>query len=405
MSKLQNMSILQSILPFPIFFYNMESADPAKFIRKSDFFMITIMIGILTGLMLLYKIPSLQSGQNSDRREVLSNLSIIIPARNEEKNISRLLTSLQKEKQEVGEIMVVDDGSEDKTAEIAASLGARVIAAKELPPDWLGKSWACFTGAEQAKGEWLMFIDADTFFEQNGAAQTAAAFLKQGAEGILSVHPYHSTRKPYESFSAFFHLVVFAATGAFHILQGKGRSAGGFGQCMICTKRDYFAWGGHKAIKNKVVENMAFAEHAREQGASVYCASGKGAISMRMYPDGVLSLIRGFSKTFASGAKATKWQVLLPIIIWMTGCLSFFTEIGVLFSEWWFLYVLLYIAAVLQIWIAVKEIGRFSLWTICFFPVHALFFMCVFAGSLWKTFFRKSAAWKGRNIIVRDDAK
>ncbi|TDL80188.1 glycosyltransferase [Peribacillus frigoritolerans] len=404
MSKLQNISIQQFILPFSFFSITKKREVPAKFIRKSEVSMITIMIGILTGLMLLYKIPSLQSGQHSDGRKVLSNLSIIIPARNEEKNISRLLTSLEKEKQEIGEIMVVDDGSEDKTAEIAASLGARVIAAKELPPGWLGKSWACFTGAEQAKGEWLMFIDADTFFEQNGAAQCAAAFLKQRAEGMLSVHPFHSTRKPYESFSAFFHLVTFAATGAFHIMQGKGRSAGGFGQCMICTKKDYFVWGGHEAIKNKVVENMAFAEHVRKQGAPVYCASGKGAISMRMYPDGVMSLIRGFSKTFASGAKATKWHVLLAIIIWLTGCLSFFTEIGVLFSKWWFLYVLLYIAAMLQIWISVKEIGRFGLWTVCFFPVYALFFMVVFLASLWKTFVRKSASWKGRNIIVREDA-
>ncbi|MGG4492279.1 glycosyltransferase [Metabacillus idriensis] len=367
--------------------------------------MISIIIGILAGLMLLYKIPSLQSGQNDDGREALSRLSIINPARNEEKNISRLITSLENEKQEICEIIVVDDGSEDKTADIAASLGARVIAAKELPPGWLGKSWACFTGAEQAKGEWLMFIDADAFFEQNGAAQSAAAFLKQGAEGVLSVHPYHITRKPYESFSAFFHLVTFAATSAFHILQGKGRSAGGFGQCMICTKKDYFEWGGHEAVKNKVVENMAFAEHVREQGAPVYCAGGKGAISMRMYPDGVVSLMRGFSKTFASGAKAAKWHVLLPIIIWLTGCLSFFTETGVLFSKWWFLYVLLYIAAVLQIWIAVKEIGRFSIWTVCFFPVHALFFMAVFLVSLWKTFIRKSAVWKGRNIIIRENAK
>jgi 4,4'-diaponeurosporenoate glycosyltransferase len=97
--------------------------------------------------------------------------------------------------------------------------------------------------------------------------------------------------------------------------------------------------------------------------------------------------------------------MLLLVIIWLTGCLTFITEIGILLSKWWFLYVLLYAAAMLQIWIAIKNIGSFSFWTVLFFPLHAIFFSLVFFTSFINTFVRKSVSWKGRNIIVEEDAK
>lgn len=361
--------------------------------------MFTITAGIAAGLYLLYRIQTLEK-QNRDT-DSLRRLSIIIPARNEEQNIGRLLHSLKG--QYPAEILVVDDGSEDKTAEIAAACGAEVMHAEEPPEGWLGKSWACFSGAKKAKGEWLMFLDADTFFEEFGAEKTAAAFLDQGASGILSIHPYHSIQKPYESLSAFFHLAAFSAMGAFRFLQRKGVSYGAFGQCMICTKQDYFNWGGHGLIKDKVAENMELAVLVSRTGAPVRCMSGKGALSMRMYPDGPASLIAGFSKTFASGAKATNWKVLLPFVLWVAGCMSFLTEISMLSNLQ--VYALLYAAAVLHIWMTVRKIGSFGIITALFFPFHAVFFMLVFLTSFWRTFISKSASWKGRKIIVKEDAK
>lgn len=363
-----------------------------------------MIIGIFIGLMLLYKIPSLENTKDVSNTAD-GKISIIIPARNEEKNIGNLLKSLEKQMSDLCEIIVVDDGSTDKTGEIALSYGVRVIQPGDLPAGWLGKSWASFNGAKHATGEWLLFADADTYFEEAGVSFIGEAFAEQSSEGILSIHPFHQVKKPYESLSSFFHLVTFAASGAFHFFQRKIMPLGAFGQCFICSKKEYFEWGGHEAIKGKVVENMALASQVRQYGSMLRCVSGKGAIAMRMYPNGLKSLIRGWSKSFASGAKATKWFMLLLVIIWLTGCLTFITEIGILFSKWWFLYVLLYAAAMLQIGVAIKKIGSFSFWAVLFFPLHAIFFLLIFLTSFMNTFVRKTASWKGRNIIIEEDAK
>ena len=96
-------------------------------------------------------IPSVSGGQ----------LSIIIPARNEETNLPKLLRSLTAQSPQPREIIVVDDASTDRTAEVAQQFGARVIRSLPLPNGWRGKTWACHQGAQVATGEMLLFLDAD----------------------------------------------------------------------------------------------------------------------------------------------------------------------------------------------------------------------------------------------------
>ena len=90
---------------------------------------------------------------------------MIIPARNEAHNLPRLLESLASQSVQPREVIVVDDGSTDDTAEIARRHGAEVLVSKPLPEGWRGKPWACHQGAEAASGDLLCFVDADTCFE------------------------------------------------------------------------------------------------------------------------------------------------------------------------------------------------------------------------------------------------
>ncbi len=103
--------------------------------------------------------------------ESMPSLSVIIPARNEAHNLPTLLGSLAAQSVRPCEILVVDDGSTDRTAEVARELGARVIASEPLPEGWRGKTWACHQGAQAATGELLCFVDADTWFEPGGLAR------------------------------------------------------------------------------------------------------------------------------------------------------------------------------------------------------------------------------------------
>ena len=161
----------------------------------------------VAGSLLLWKIPSCGTktskgntpapADGGDSKNMKNELvSVIIPARNEEKRLPRLLDSLREEmkflpKEIQLEILVADDRSEDATARIAEQAGARVVKLTEAPADRAGKSRACRNGAEAARGGILLFLDADTWFVPGGLARV----LELRQPGLVSIQPYHVTKR------------------------------------------------------------------------------------------------------------------------------------------------------------------------------------------------------------------
>ena len=118
----------------------------------------------LPGLFCLWRIPRCPAtGPRADSRcpAVRRRVSVIVPARNEERRIAPLLESLDRQNRRVDEILVVDDGSTDGTAMLARRLGAKVIAAGVTPGGWTGKNWACWSGARAARGNLFVFLSRD----------------------------------------------------------------------------------------------------------------------------------------------------------------------------------------------------------------------------------------------------
>ena len=150
-----------------------------------------------TGFFILGRIR--MRGREVPPRRPDASLSVIIPARNEEHNLPALLRSINAQSVRPQEVIVVDDASTDRTAEVACSLGATVISSQPLPGGWLGKTWACQQGANTAHGNTLLFVDADTWFETGGLERILAHYNT----GALSVGPYHAVRLPYEQLSVF----------------------------------------------------------------------------------------------------------------------------------------------------------------------------------------------------------
>ena len=105
-------------------------------------------------------------------------VSIIIPARNEEKTLSHLLSSIQCQTVKPHEVILVNDQSEDNTESIGRQFGARIINIDSLPEGWQGKNWACHRGAVNASGDIFLFLDADTTFEPGGLERLLACYLK-----------------------------------------------------------------------------------------------------------------------------------------------------------------------------------------------------------------------------------
>ena len=356
----------------------------------------------LAPFLLLWKIPYPSRESEPEGQDKTLSVSVIIPARNEELTLPALLESLERQDAEISEVIVVNDHSEDATAEIAAQHGAKVIQAAPLPQGWLGKPWACWQGAGQAGGEIFVFLDADTSIEAGGLQKILYSYRRQG--GLLSIWPYHRMKRLYERLSALFNIIIMASMGSFTIRGGRTPNLGAFGPCVVCSRNDYFKVGGHQAVKGAILEDVALGQLFDSAGLELHNYGGKGAISFRMYPAGIGSLITGFTKGMASGAQLAAAKILIPIICWIAG--------GFVVSFWLLIllitgnlqaaapWIVLHVLYILQIYWILSRMGNYGLYTALFYPLPFVFFAVVFVISLLRTFFLREVSWKGRKIDI-----
>jgi 4,4'-diaponeurosporenoate glycosyltransferase len=325
----------------------------------------------------------------------IEKISVIIPARNEEKNLPRLLRSLQSQPLPPDEIIVVDDASTDRTAAVATELGARVVTPPPLPDGWRGKTWACQHGAAESKNEWLLFLDADTWFEPNGLAAVRNEFSAVGG-GALSVAPRHHVKTLHEQFSAFFNLVMLAGTSAFTALGDRLTPRGLLGQFLLIEKSAYVRVGGHRAVKERVLENFWLAEILRTAGVPLHCRGGRNVFSFRMYPLGWREMMNGWIKGFAAGAGKTPLPLLLLVIAWMSG-LIMATE-NLLVAKNAPLCFFVYAAYSAQVGWLLRRVGTFHWLTAILFPAPLIFYFFIFTRSVWRAVRKQTVNWKGRQI-------
>ncbi len=326
-------------------------------------------------------------------------ISIIIPARNEEDNLSRLLPSLRNQEFAPFEIIVVDDQSEDATAAIAEANGAKVIPGSGLPSGWLGKPWACRQGVTEATGEWLLFLDADTELEPQGLINIG--YLANDEEAVHSVCPYHKVKLPYEQFSAYFNAIMIFGMNAFTTKGFEADQIGLFGQAMLLSRTNYFKIGGHDAVKSEVLENFHLSRKVVEAGLACRCYLGRGSISMRMFPGGFQDLVAGWSKGFVSGAANTPKSALIGISCWLSGHIM--AVVALTFLPLAGNYIAISIGAVyllcaLQALFVFKHAGSYSFLTALLFPIPLFFYQTVFFRALRMKKRGEKVQWKGRDV-------
>lgn len=346
----------------------------------------------LFGIFLLWHMPLIPKITLKPTQKI----SVIVPARNEEQRILPLLNSLQNQLSFIHELIVVDDHSTDQTANIAKGYGAKVIQAEPLPKGWFGKPWACYQGAKVASGDILLFLDADVVLMPHGIPSIYHTFQKNRTP--LSIQPFHKTHKPFESLSLFFNLIVMMTTGLFTPFGTKRKAHSFFGPCQMVTKEDYWKIDGHASAKHAILEDMALGQAYQNQlKKPVRALTGKGVIYFRMYPEGLASLIEGWTKNFATGASLISPPLLTFVSLWITGL--FITFLSGLAPFMWQdqVYVLGYVVMGLETYFLARKVGNFSPFTIVLYPVYLIFFVGLFIRSSFQSK-KKKVTWKGRDL-------
>jgi 4,4'-diaponeurosporenoate glycosyltransferase len=226
--------------------------------------------------------------------------------------------------------------------------------------------------------------------------------------GLVSVQPFHEARRTYEQLSSYFNVVSLMASGAF------GRHpewrAMAFGPCLLTSRADYEAAGGHAAVRGEILDDVALAAAYRRAGLSVTCAVGGRAVRMRMYPRGVRQLAEGWTKNFASGAAAADPGPAFVSVLWLAAhhAVAVATARAVVRaatgsgvpagSPPLALCVVSWAGVAWQLRSVLRRIGSFRWWTWAVFPAPLLAFDALFARSAVLTVVRRSVRWRGREV-------
>lgn len=377
-------------------------------------------LALLLGLFVTWLVHSrggmkivVQPGSEQIKHSITSlppQISIIIPARNEGRNIRECLQALLAQTYPNFEIIVVDDRSTDDTPQILAELSVldsrlHVIHGAELPSGWAGKPHALVQGAALAQGEWLCFMDADTF---------ASPELLWSTYGLATL--YHAdmfsilTDQILGSFweRAVLPLVFLGLAFGFpaeEVNDPAKPNAISNGQFILIKRTIYESIGGHTAVKDRIDEDKAMAVLVKQAGYRLVLADGRNVARTRMYTS-LSEMWEGWTKNIYLGLLDKLWLLLFGAILgllvslvlplWLVGGLVWLASGGGLIAV-----VLAGDALVLWgylVWKRRLACRYFSIsgWYAFTFPLGAFIFTLMMLASAFNVISGRGVSWKGR---------
>ena len=335
------------------------------------------------------------------------------PARNEEANIRRCVEALLSQDYPHYEVIVLEDRSSDGTSGILQELARRdqrlvILPGVELPAGWAGKPHALYQAAEIARGEWLLFIDADTFLTPNALSASLASAAKTGAD-LYTVMTEQITGSFWEK--TVMPLVMTAISVGFspsRVNDPTTRDAIANGQFILIKRSVYDAIGGHKKLHNLIVEDKAISEQVKWNGYRLIVADGRGVARTRMYTS-FPQMWEGWTKNIYLGLSdrpalmalgvfgaflALMAALALPLwpllgLVWLLNGGGWLALMVILQAMLTWGAILFYRARV------ARQMG-IPTWYALTTPLGAGVFAAMMGTSAWKVLSGKGVTWKGR---------
>ncbi|HET7602914.1 MAG TPA: glycosyltransferase family A protein [Gemmatimonadales bacterium] len=341
-------------------------------------------------------------------------VSVIIPARNESRTIATVLNSLLASAYRNLEVIVVDDRSEDDTAAVVASLGSRVtrletrdtrlIHGAPLPPGWYGKPWACVQGYRAARGELLLFTDADTKHEPMLLPHAVAA-LGSGRGELVTVMPHQRCVTFWERavMPQFWTLLGFRFHPQAVNRAERTRDVIANGQFIFMKREDYEAIGTHEAVRHAVAEDLELAQVVRASGRRVWFGFALSLMETRMY-HGLAHMIEGWSKNIYVGGRQSfpdepLQRALVPFAL--VAAIGFWLVPPVVLAGalsgplcGWLAPALLATVLSVLFWMVIAVSMRIPSWYGLLYPLGAAMALVIVLRSTWRG--SRRIEWKGR---------
>jgi glycosyltransferase involved in cell wall biosynthesis len=254
-------------------------------------------------------------------------VSAILPAKDEEFNLAQCLSSICRQNYPNLEILVVDDRSTDATPEIARRFAAdnsrvRVMSIDRLPPGWTGKTHALDQAVPQARGQWLLFLDADTVHAPESLSVMMEHGRSQGA-ALVSLLPELKCETFWEAVvQPLAAITLLQSFPLFSVNNDRSPLAFANGQYILIERSAYESAGGHRAVRDRFVEDIGLAERVKALGLPIRIALVRGLVSCRMYSS-FRQLLRGWSRILYDALGRRAWRLVVklldPIIFCQSG--------------------------------------------------------------------------------------
>ena len=380
----------------------------------------TVLVAVLAAILAVWASRVVRIYSRQSRGPVLSRstvpdvrpagkVSVIVPGKDEEANIGAALDTILAQDYPDLEVIVADDRSRDRTAEIVREAAARdgrvrLVQVKELPPGWFGKPHAMHVGAGEARGEWLLFVDADCRQATHSVRAGVSLLAQQGGDmlslwPILEMHGFwENTVQPVAG------SVLVAWFQPSRVNDPRRRTAFANGQYILIRRSVYEAVGGYESIRGELVEDIAMARRVKGVGHRLLNAIGEDLFTTRMY-DSLRAMYRGWTRIYCGGFRTVP-QLLVVMVMTALFTLMPFAALAWAAlnmaagdSDWRTLLAFFFAAAIIVFILATMRrlfiLGRANPWYLLFYPLAVVLVLGFQAGAITRAMGLRSVTWRG----------
>jgi chlorobactene glucosyltransferase len=342
-----------------------------------------------------------------------SLVSVIVPARNERRNIERCARSILTADYPNFEVIVVDDHSTDGTGELARAIASedsrlRVVEAPPLPPGWFGKQWACWSGARSARGSLLLFTDADTWHASDLLPRAVNALSARNADlltlgGRQEMHSFWERVIQPQMFG-----MLALRYGGTEQVSNARRPADAIanGQFILVRRDTYDAMGGHERVRDRVAEDLSMAQEWVRAGRRISMVLAVRQFSTHMYAS-LRELVGGWRKNIYAGGRTAALggrvgRAVYPAALLAVPVLGLLPVVGLVLAALgvlgtpWLIWSATSVAVSLVFWAGIYRFMGEPLYGALLYPLGLVMLAYIAGGSIARG---RRVQWKNREYL------